>query len=194
MEVLPDADPTYLRFKCDHLAHSPESLKRFISDALENRDYPKMKDCLRKQQLSAQQRQYTTDFQVSQFLEVIPDPFSRFEDEKRSAPLDDPYDFHFACAFLRNEFCLVPATLISSVIRRSSTLVEAHRELENIAKSPAEMLLRAKRKRTPLPENFRNIPLMQEVIIFVLKNECKCFACRWRLSNTDRRSWNMCRN
>ncbi|KYN05268.1 hypothetical protein ALC62_03791 [Cyphomyrmex costatus] len=38
---------------------------------------------LAKMKITQQQEQYTTDFQVKQFLEIFPDPFAHFEDDKR---------------------------------------------------------------------------------------------------------------
>lgn len=162
-QVLPDADPTYLRLKCDQLADKPEMLKSFISDALEHKNYPTMKEYLRKQQLSAQQKQYTVDFDVAKFLEVIPDPVTYFEKEQHHVSLKDVFDFHFACAFLRNEFSTVHVNTISNIAKRNDSLLKAYQELERSLKSNGLPLLKTKRKSRILSDNCQNIPLLQEV-------------------------------
>lgn len=48
-QLLPDADPSYLRVHYDRLADKPDSLKEFINNALEQKDYPTMEDYKRKQ-------------------------------------------------------------------------------------------------------------------------------------------------
>lgn len=161
-QVLPDADPTYLRLKCDELSDKPELLKQFISEAIEYKSYPTMKAYLREQQLSAQQKQYTVDFQVSKFLEVIPDPVTYFEKE-RYAPITDSFDLHYACGFLRNEFLTIPVNMIGSVTRKASSLIKAYEELENSLKNGALTPLKTKRKPRNFPDTCKNIPLLQEV-------------------------------
>lgn len=167
-QVLPDADPTFLRIQCEQLADNPDALKQFISDAIENKNYPTMKEYLRKQQLSAQQKQYTTEFKVSKFLEVIPDPVTYFEDPQRQVRIPEA-DMHFVCTFLRNEFSSLPiVTIRSAVVTPGCGLLKVYRKLENTVKCKSVRLLRAKRKRVPLPENCQNIPLLQEVSVLKL--------------------------
>lgn len=172
--MLPDADPTFLRFQCEQLADNPDALKEFISDALENKNYPTMKEYLRKQQLSAQQKQYTSDFKVCKFLEVIPDPVTYFEDPKRQVRIPST-DMHFVCTFLRNEFCTLPVTAIKSCTMTDvSGLLKIHRTLELKVKKKSVPLLKTKRKPVPLPDNCQNIPLLQEVscsLLFLMRNE-----------------------
>lgn len=46
-QMLPDADPTYLQDNCKQLMNNPAELQAFITEALETKDYPTMKDYLR---------------------------------------------------------------------------------------------------------------------------------------------------
>lgn len=46
-QVLPNADPSYLLLKVNELIKDPEALKMFIANAIENPNYPTMKDYLR---------------------------------------------------------------------------------------------------------------------------------------------------
>lgn len=167
-QVLPDADPTFLRMQCEQLADNPDALKQFISDAIESKRYPTMKEYLRKQQLSAQQKQYTTEFKVSKFLEVIPDPVTYFEDPQRQVQIPEG-DMHFVYTFLRNEFCSLPINTIKTVtVTQGGGLLKIYRTLKNSVQNKSVQLLRTKRKRVPLPENCQNIPLLQEVSVLKL--------------------------
>lgn len=153
-----------MRFQIEQLFDNPDGLKVFISEALEKHDYPTMKDYLRKQQLSAQQRQYTVDFQVAKFLEIIPDPVTYFEKTKK--PITIPIeDTHFVCAFLRNQFTSLPIAAIKGVAVGSSDkgLFKIYKELKVMIKHNKVQLLKTKRKLTALPDNCQNIPLLQEV-------------------------------
>lgn len=169
-QVLPDADPTYLRFKCDELAGNPEALRQFISDAVETKKYPTMREYIRKQQLSAQQKQYTVDFQVSKFLEVIPNPVKYFEDKKRNVEIPTA-DMHFVYAFLKNEFCMLPVSVIRNVIHSQKSLLKTYADLQK--KMKTAQLLKTKRKVAPLPNNCQNIPLLQEVSCIYFLNLLK---------------------
>lgn len=179
-QVLPDADPTYLRFQCDQFSDNPEGLRNFISEAIETKKYPTMKEYLRKEQLSAQQKQYTVDFQVAKFLEIIPDPVVYFEDPKRQANIPAG-DMHFVCAFLKNEFPLVSVTTIRNAASNGKSVLGICKDLNSMIKSKKIPLLKVKRKVVPLPNNCQNIPLLQEVsevICLIFKRKvCKYIEC-----------------
>jgi len=81
--IFPEADPVYLRKIAEEIYSDPERIKEFVQSKLENPDYPTRAQYLAKKKITKQQKQYTTDFQVEQFLEIFPDPFSYFEDHKR---------------------------------------------------------------------------------------------------------------
>lgn len=166
--MLPDADPTYLRFYCEQMADEPEKLKQFISDAIETRNYPTMKEYVRKQQLSAQQRKYTTDFKVETFLEIIPDPVKHFENPQRMGQFSRN-DMFFVCTFFRNKFPALPIKLIrSSVFASEYKLMKIYEELKEKMNNKSVKKLRMKRKPIPLPDNCQNIPLLQEVRLLLI--------------------------
>ncbi|XP_018392487.1 PREDICTED: uncharacterized protein LOC108771644 [Cyphomyrmex costatus] len=81
--IFPEADPVYLRKIAEEIYNNPEQIKEFVQSKLENPDYPTRTQYLAKKKITQQQKQYTTDFQVKQFLEIFPDPFAYFEDDKR---------------------------------------------------------------------------------------------------------------
>lgn len=46
-EIFPDADPSFLQVQCDRLIDKPGELKIFISNLLETKRFPTMRDYLR---------------------------------------------------------------------------------------------------------------------------------------------------
>ncbi|XP_065160096.1 E3 ubiquitin-protein ligase RNF216-like isoform X2 [Atheta coriaria] len=159
MNVLPDADPEYLSNELTMMQNS-EELKLFISEALEFRNYPKLEDVVRKKQISAQVKQYTTDFNPVDFLKLIPDPETYFDRKTfRAGVLDDDVQTRYAVHyFLRNHFSKLGLKMISSVMENSSTILEVVEKLDNCMKT-SKGIIHSKRKRIETQNN--NIPLLQ---------------------------------
>lgn len=97
--IFPEADPIYLKKAAEEIYSNPELIEEFVQSKLENPDYPTKAQYLAKEEITKQQKQYTTDFQVQQFLEIFPDPFLHFEDDKRECEFNahavDFLKFHF---------------------------------------------------------------------------------------------------
>ncbi|XP_001812033.3 uncharacterized protein LOC100142249 isoform X1 [Tribolium castaneum] len=173
-EVLPDADPDYLRMMCDKFEGNPEAVKTFINNAMEKHDYPKLKDYQRKQQISAQQKQYTTEFDVKNFVKVIPNPEDFFTEKSRVLKLD-PMESHYALVFLKNTFTKLPVRSIQHVFQANSTknnsnLLKTFNQLEQMQKFGIDVM-RSVRKAVPMPNNITNIPLLQEIAYLAHKRE-----------------------
>jgi transcription termination factor NusB len=81
--IFPDADPTYLREFVENIDNTKQSLETFIQQNLEKRNYPTKEEYLAKIKITQQQKQYTTDFRVENFLEIFSNPFVYFEDKTR---------------------------------------------------------------------------------------------------------------
>lgn len=164
-QLLPDADPTYLRSKCIKLVNRPEELKKFIASALEKKDYPTMIEYLKKQHLAAQANQYTVNFNVAHFLEVIPDPVTHFKNTKPGDALsENPMKYQIVYTFLKNEFNTVPVISIGTVLKKTNSMQKAHQELTRLTKNLHSLpQLKIKRKLIPFPDTFNDIPLLQEV-------------------------------
>ncbi|XP_012523020.1 uncharacterized protein LOC105828962 [Monomorium pharaonis] len=92
--IFPEADPVYLRKVVEEIYNDPERFKEFVQSKLENPNYPTREQYLAKKKITDQQKQYTTDFQVNNFLEIFPDPFAHFEDHKRKC-LFNPHAVDF---------------------------------------------------------------------------------------------------
>ncbi|KAL0103681.1 hypothetical protein PUN28_017738 [Cardiocondyla obscurior] len=81
--LFPEADPVYLRQAVEEMQGDHAKYNEFVQSKLENPDYPTREQYLTKKKITEQQKQYTTDFHVEKFLEIFPDPFEHFENEKR---------------------------------------------------------------------------------------------------------------
>lgn len=99
LEIFPDADPVYLRDIAEKVYNDPEKKAQFVQSKLENPDYPTKQQYLAKKKLTEQQKQYTTDFQVQQFLEIFPDPVAHFENANRKCQFN-----RHAFDFLKHHF------------------------------------------------------------------------------------------
>lgn len=84
VQILPNADPSFLEEKACLLWGKEEEIRLFVADALERQEYPSRKDWMWRQEQLALQKKYTEEFSIENFLEIIPDPFSYFCDPKRS--------------------------------------------------------------------------------------------------------------
>ena len=105
--IFPDADPHYLRQTAEKNISNPDSLKQFVETNLERGDYPTRKDYEARCKITEQQRQYTTGFEVKQYLSIIPDPQAHFTDPKRKNEYQ-PVAFEFLKSFYhRIRVCFV---------------------------------------------------------------------------------------
>lgn len=110
--------------------------------------------------MSAQKKQYTNEFEVSKFLEVIPDPLAVFMDpSKRSYGAEVVY----ASLFLKNQYNRVPVIAIDNILKETGGLVKAAAELDLRLNNNDIPFMKAKRKSKALPATLQNIPLLQEV-------------------------------
>lgn len=81
--IFPEADPTHLRKVAEENYKDPEKIKEYVQSQLENPTYPTRAQALARKKITDQQKQYTSDFKIEQFLELFPDPFSYFENASR---------------------------------------------------------------------------------------------------------------
>lgn len=83
IQILPDADPSFLEEQARTLSGKEDEIRNFVAEALEKKEYPSRKDWQWRQEQLALQKKYTEEFSIENFLEIIPDPFSYFSDPKR---------------------------------------------------------------------------------------------------------------
>ncbi|KAI4471115.1 ubiquitin conjugating enzyme 7 interacting protein-related [Holotrichia oblita] len=178
-DILPDADPNYLQYHAELYLHEKEKLKEFMSNALESKNYPTRKEYLRKQQLSAQVNQYTTEFKIEKFLELIPDPDTYFNDpNKKSSLLEgdkiDVFSSHYAKGYLKNHYPMISVKTIHTIMdKHKDRLIATVKELDQLVASKSGLM---KTKRKPLPldnSTLQNIPLLQEIAYLDHRSEIK---------------------
>jgi hypothetical protein len=82
--ILPNADPMYLRATCKKIGNDEDAMKNFVTQALETKIYPTREDYLKRQETLALKKLYTEQFSIERFLEILPDPFKYFLEEKKN--------------------------------------------------------------------------------------------------------------
>ncbi|XP_032665567.1 uncharacterized protein LOC116841583 isoform X2 [Odontomachus brunneus] len=164
LEIFPKADPTYLRDVAEQMYDKPDMIKQFVQSKLENPDYPTREQYLAKKKITEQQKQYTTGFQVSQFLEIFPNPFLHFEDNKRECQ----FDIH-AVDFLKHHFNKIRVNTLLS------TYAECKYNLSLTAKTLGKLNADMKTKRIyPLIQT-EKIPLLQECAFIIHKADLQVY-------------------
>lgn len=107
--------------------------------------------------LSAQEKQYTTEFDVTKFLELIPNPEQYFNDPNRTVSFKNHSDSTYALNFLKNHYSHLHVREIHQVFSAQQSILKAANMLDCFKRQ-----MRAKRKLYPLT-SCQNIPLLQEV-------------------------------
>ncbi|XP_030757574.1 uncharacterized protein LOC115883355 isoform X3 [Sitophilus oryzae] len=168
--LLPDADPIYLEGILYTLGGDQDALKRFIDDSLENHQYPTMKEYLRKQQISAQQKQYTTEFDVIRFMELFPDPVSVFEDPNRKSTVSTSADRFYVSWFMRKKFNQLYVRDVDHLVNQhvNKNIISVITALENRINQGC---LKKSKTVTFTKMDSHNIPLLQELAYFDHKEE-----------------------
>lgn len=106
--------------------------------------------------LSAQERQYTTEFDVKHFLQLIPDPIKHFSN--RTPATLELEDSQYALTFLKNHYGFLTIREINNIFKQCNyDMIYAAGALTLLPKT-----LKSKRKPYPLP-SCKNIPLLQEL-------------------------------
>ncbi|KAK9881518.1 hypothetical protein WA026_016398 [Henosepilachna vigintioctopunctata] len=156
-ELLPDADPNYLRMKVSQLP--PEELTSFVDEALETKNYPTLKEYLRKQQLSAQKRQYTVDFSVEDFVKLVPNPKETFLDPNRKINVNQE-DKDYGFIFFKNKFNRISVKNVLNTWQKSGYRpFDCNNSLEKLK----EHLKYCRTKVDMSSLTCSNIPLLQEL-------------------------------
>ncbi|CAG9859328.1 unnamed protein product [Phyllotreta striolata] len=168
--LLPDADPTYLRLRCEGIGNDPDALNAFINNARELKNYPTMKEYLQKQKFSAQCKQYTTEFAVEHFVEVFPDPEGSFKDANRKCVIDE-YAKSYISKFFRNRHCKLSVVAIQSVLRKNNYRIMASEEvLREVAPD-----LKRTRAQQMLVDPPLNVAVLQEIAYLAHKEEIETY-------------------
>ena len=154
--ILPNADPTYLWETCEKIGSDENAMKNFVAHALETKNYPTREDYLKRQEALALQKKYTEQFSIEGFLEIIPDPFKYFLEDKTNH-----VETEHAISYLKRRYRRIRcADLRSTFFHNHCNLTLTCQELDSFK----GVLRRCKRSEyeCSLPAGV-NIPFLQEV-------------------------------
>jgi len=154
--ILPNADPTYLLETCEKIGSDENAMKNFVAHALETKKYPTREDYLKRQEALALEKKYTEQFSIEVFLEIIPDPFKYFLEDKRNH-----VETELAMSYLKRRYRRIRCTdLRSKFSHNHCNLTLTCQELDHFR----GILRRYKRSEyeCSLPAGV-NIPFLQEV-------------------------------
>ena len=154
--ILPNADPAYLWETCEKIGSDENAMKSFVAHALETKKYPTREDYLKRQEALTLQKKYTEQFSIESFLEIIPDPFKYFLEDKRN-----PVETEHAISYLKRRYRRIRCTdLRSTFCHNHRNLTLTCQELDSFK----GVLRRCKRSEYEcgLPAGV-NIPFLQEV-------------------------------
>ncbi|GLV34113.1 hypothetical protein CBL_00042 [Carabus blaptoides fortunei] len=169
LEMLPEADPDYLKHKCLKYFHDTYKLQQFVSKCFSKKDYPTKREYERKKEICQKKQFYTTKFNVQMFLELFPDPFTYFNDPNRKPAINKENnweDLEYALIFLKNHFNnIYVKTIISKFREHKYDVIRTANDLENVPSN-----LKAKRKSMPNYQT-NNINLLQHIAYVQNKKE-----------------------
>jgi hypothetical protein len=155
--ILPNADPMYLRETCEKIGSDENAMKAFVTNALETKEYPTRADYLKRQEALALQKKYTEQFSIEGFLEILPDPFKYFREEKKN---DKKFTDH-ALAYLKGRYKRIRQEDLKSVFRHNRySLTLACEALDSFGGSYRRTSRSEYECRIPTEIN---IPFLQEV-------------------------------
>uniref|UniRef100_V5GJN0 E3 ubiquitin-protein ligase n=1 Tax=Anoplophora glabripennis TaxID=217634 RepID=V5GJN0_ANOGL len=166
-DALPNADPTYLKKEAERLALlTPDDVSNFLQCAIEENDYPTMKEYLQHKK-EQEELAFYKQFDIDKFLEAIPNPVDWFNDPNRSVSLDeeaDESDVQYARTFLYNNYSFIRKKYIDLLFDwKNRNLAEICDRLDRMSKS----------MRRPRPQeknvDSSNLALLQEIAF--LKNQ-----------------------
>ncbi|XP_070150467.1 uncharacterized protein [Polyergus mexicanus] len=163
--IFPEADPIYLRKIAEEMYQDPEKIKEFVQSKLENPDFPTREQYLAKKKITEQQKQYTTDFNIQQFLELFPDPVSHFENVNRQCKFN-PHGVDF----LKQHFNKI----------RVNTLLNTYSEhLHNLSLTAKALEILSPDMKSRRPQNkmilTEDIPLLQECAFIQHRAEIRMY-------------------
>lgn len=193
MEMFPDALPAHIEQLCNGRSGSDFDYEFVVNNMLSNsyprrrasnstcntdlvpnplnsRNNPPNETHPQVTRLSDQAKQYTTEFNVDNFLDVISDPETYFNNPNKQSSLRvngtlDESSVRYATVFLRNKYPSVNAGVIDHLLATHKyRLTPTAKELHNITENKIN-LIKNKREHAALSHSSvqHNIPLLQEV-------------------------------
>jgi hypothetical protein len=167
MAVLPNADPTFLQQKCVEFKDNNNAMEAFITDAMENKNYPTLADYNKREEENKELKKFTGRLNVKDFLESFPDPETTFGNKEHKN------DFEYierTTFYLLGRFRNVSKVSITNAIKRNNNLTKA---VEQLSKGIGVSYLKKARPVVKEPvhlKDCKHLPFLQEVCcsIFIL--------------------------
>ncbi|XP_019872467.1 uncharacterized protein LOC109600733 isoform X1 [Aethina tumida] len=157
-DMLPDADPEYLREQAEILVQgTPDALRAFVENALEQKQYPSREDYVKRVKERIEFQKYTTNFNLNEYLEIVPNPIEKYSNSNRKLILVgddvDPNDIKFVKEVLYNKYRFLRRKCIDMVFNPQVNLVQICNRLDRLPKSlrkPRDLVKESDSKNTEL--------------------------------------------
>ncbi|XP_043481922.1 uncharacterized protein LOC122511005 [Leptopilina heterotoma] len=150
--IFPEADPEYLRTMAKVHQNNPIQLQEWIQKNLENPTYRTKAEYLKDIKINQQIKDYTSDFSVKKFLQVIPNPIERFENPERKCIFKNS-----ANEFLKGHFRSHKVVTISKFYKKN--LYNLTLTANDLRKISSDM----RGRRGSYDAVTQDIPLLQEI-------------------------------
>ncbi|KAF4521016.1 hypothetical protein B566_EDAN002511 [Ephemera danica] len=160
MAVLPNADPTFLEEKCKEFKDNNAAMEAFITDAMENKNYPTLADFNKREEVNKDLKRFTGRLSVKDFLELFPDPETTFKNKDHK---NDHEYIERTMFYLLGRFRNVAKNSITNSIKRNNNLTKV---VEELSRGVSVMYLKKLRPVAKEPEHLKDckhLVFLQEV-------------------------------
>ncbi|XP_046990842.1 uncharacterized protein LOC124595957 [Schistocerca americana] len=158
LAIFPNADPTYIRETCERIADDEDAMKKFVNDTLESGKYPTLAEYEEQMKVVEIREKYLKNFKIEEFLEIFPDPFKYFFEEKKNDKINSELSLNYLKSHYK-EICT--AVLQECLMKNEYSLTKSCAELDkcqNFTKS-----LHGEHEIQYSENDVKDISFMQEV-------------------------------
>ncbi|XP_049833243.1 LOW QUALITY PROTEIN: uncharacterized protein LOC126276571 [Schistocerca gregaria] len=168
LAIFPNADPTYIRETCEQIADDEDAMKKFVSDTLESGKYPTLAEYEERMKVMEIREKYLKNFKIEEFLEIFPDPFKYFFEEKKN----DEKESELSLNYLKSRYRKIRIVVLQEYLMKNKySLTKACAELDK-----CRNFMKSKRGEHEIQYNekdMKNIPFMQEVAFIENKEKIR---------------------
>ncbi|XP_049838075.1 uncharacterized protein LOC126282429 [Schistocerca gregaria] len=158
LAIFPNADPTYIRETYEQIADDEDAMKKFVNDTLESGKYPTLAEYEEEMKVVEIREKYLKNFKIEEFLEIFPDPFKYFFEEKKNDKTNSELSLNYLKSHYK-EICT--AVLQECLMKNEYSLTKSCAELDkcqNFTKS-----LHGEHEIQYSENDVKDISFMQEV-------------------------------
>ncbi|XP_049804091.1 uncharacterized protein LOC126243001 [Schistocerca nitens] len=127
LAIFPNADPTYIRETCEQIADDEDAMKKFVNDTLESGKYPTLAEYEEQMKVVEIREKYLKNFKIEEFLEIFPDPFKYFFEEKKNDKTNSELSLNYLKSHYK-ETCT--AVLQECLMKNEYSLTKSCAELD----------------------------------------------------------------